>query len=185
VRLRDLIILTVAALVAATAIATKQARADEGHIDVRPTYAEAEKMREFLEGRKEDWAVVSLRSYHFKRAGQNENNLGVGVELDMRLLVKDLRLSVGAYHNSSHDFSAYATAMYLPWEAGRWHFGATLGFAYGYGKDEHEGAKSTKNDNLIPFGALVAAWEGEKYGVNILLIPAGGGVVGVQGKGRF
>lgn len=195
-RLRDLIILTVAAFVAAAAIATKSARADEAEkleMAEFPFGREAEErarrlLERALEPPKEDWAVVSLRSYHFRREGQNERNWGFGFEKDLRWLLKDLRLSAGAYNNSSNDLSAYFNGLYLPLKRGPWRAGLTAGLAYGYGKEKEVVAgeeQSKKTNDLIPFFGGVLAYEGKEYGLNLILIPAGGGVIGSQGKARW
>lgn len=118
----------------------------------------------------ETWAVASLRSYHFERRGQNERNPGLGIE---RELAPRWRLVAGGYENSSHDASFYAGAVYAPLARGDARLGVLGAAVSGY------------EDKPSAMVAAIVMLEGRRFGVNLGLIPAAGGVLFLQAKVRW
>jgi hypothetical protein len=120
------------------------------------------------------WGVVSVGSYHTDRAAHyNENNPGLGVEIGVS---ENWRLIGGEYLNSFYHNSRYAGASYTPLHLGPAHFGAAAFAVTGY------------RSKAAPAGALVAAFEWERAGFNILAVPPLPnipGVVALQVKVRF
>ena len=121
----------------------------------------------FATPRAETWIVGSLASYHFDRNGQNEKNLGAGIE---RRLDSRWGLVAGAYNNSSGDLTLYGGATRALWRAGPMHLRAMAAAATGYEKP------------LIVIPAAVVSFEGRHAGLNVGLIPAAGGVLFLQVK---
>ena len=118
----------------------------------------------------ETWAVASVASYHLHRAGQNEFNLGAGLERD---LAERWRAVAGGYNNSSGDASFYAGAVYSHTRIGRVRLGTLVAVVTGY----------EKSPCLL--AAPVLSIEGRSLGVNFGLIPGAGGVFFLQLKLRL
>lgn len=119
-----------------------------------------------------DWLVGSGLSYHLDRNGQNELNTGIGVE---RALANGHRVVAGVYHNSSRRLSAYVADAYTPWPCLGARCGAILGGATGY----EQGQKPAV------LGGFAATLERGRRGLNLIFIPAAGGVLFVQVKWRL
>jgi hypothetical protein len=117
------------------------------------------------------WAVVSGRSYHFERDGQLEWNIGVGIEREVN---ERWRWLAGGYNNSSGDASFYAAVAYLPWRFWGARAGAILGGVTGY-----------TNHDPSALGGLALSLDGKTQGVNVLFVPAAGGLLFIQWKARF
>ena len=118
----------------------------------------------------ETWSVGSLASYHLKRNGQNEINLGAGIE---RRLDERWGLVAGGDNNSSGDLTLYGGATRTLWRSGSMHLRAMAAAATGYERA------------LIVIPAAVVSFEGRHAGVNVGLIPAAGGVLFLQFKLRL
>lgn len=118
----------------------------------------------------QEWATLACCSYHFERHGQNQTNPGVGFE---HVTSERWRLVGGVYDNSSNATSFYAGGVYTAWRAGAVSLGATLGLATGYG-----------NTPLPILGPSVSL-EGERFGLNLLIVPSAGGVAALQFKVRW
>ena len=119
----------------------------------------------------ESWAVVSGRSYHFERDGQREWNWGVGIEREVN---ERWRWLAGGYNNSSGDASFYTAVAYLPWRFWGARAGAILGGVTGYA-----------NHDPSALGGLALSLDGKTQGVNVLFVPAAGGLLFLQLKIRY
>lgn len=115
--------------------------------------------------------VGTVASYHFKRNGQNEFNPGIGVE---RGVSDRWRAIGGLYHNSSNKLTVYGGATYGIAHWGQWHAFSMGAVATGY-----DGNKP----GII--GGVGLAYEGQVGGVNVILLPGAGGVLGFQVKSRW
>lgn len=123
-------------------------------------------------GRAEDWLVVSGISYHLDRNGQNERNWGAGGE---HRLTENNRLGYGAYKNSSNRLSIYLANAYTPYRCLIADCGVIFGLVTGYEQDQ----KPTV------LGGLAATIERGDVGLNLIFIPAAGGVAFAQVKFRW
>jgi len=102
------------------------------------------------------WISATLASYHFERPnGYEERNLGIGFEH----ACGEQRGVGGVYRNSSRRVSLYAGVTWLPLAWRELRAGAFAGVFTGYSRP------------LLPAGAFVGAWEGRKYGANLLWFP--------------
>jgi hypothetical protein len=121
----------------------------------------------------ETWLSATVRSHHFERPnGYEETNLGIGFER----ACGELRGVGGVYRNSNRRTSLYAGVTWLPLSWRELRAGGFAGVFTGYSKP------------LLPAGAFVGAWEGQKYGANLLLFPPYDdfkGVVVLQVKRMF
>lgn len=127
-----------------------------------------------------DWLVLNGASHHFERNGQEERNYGLGLE---RHYSERWTGSAGIYRNSSGDASVYLASAYTPWRAYGARWGVLGGLVTGYeGKDK--GQRRSDQDALTPaiLGGFTAAWEGGRIGLNLIFIPAAGGVLFAQVK---
>lgn len=125
----------------------------------------------------EVWLNVGGFSRHFARnKGYNENNLGLGAEYRTS---PEVSYMAGAYDNSMRKTTTYAAVNWQPWSVGPIKLGATLGVMDGYPSMARGGTF---------FAALpMATWEGERFGINVGIIPSVGkidGAVIVQFKVR-
>lgn len=108
----------------------------------------------------EYWGVMTLGSYHVNPAEHyNENNLGLGVEYRRDALIA----TAGAYRNSAYKNSVYAMVGALPIEVGPFKMGGLVGIANGY--------PLMNNGGIVPAAAGIIALEGERAGVNLVIIP--------------
>ncbi len=107
------------------------------------------------------WVNLGGFSHHMDQdKGYNENNVGMGVEYQLRPRVA---LMAGAFNNSLSRTTAYAAANWLPLSLGGWKLGAALGVMNGYPGIARGG----------PFLAALpmATYEGTRFGVNLGVIP--------------
>lgn len=78
----------------------------------------------------QDYAVATLRSYHFDRSTKhNENNLGLGYE---HRFDKDYSAGTGFYENSQYRHTTYAWLGVTPQRIYDWRVGIVLGAGTGY-----------------------------------------------------
>ena len=108
------------------------------------------------------WLNVGGFSRHFHRdAGYNENNLGIGIEYRTS---PELSYMAGSYYNSVRKNTAYAAVNWQPWMVGPFKLGAAVGLMNGY---------PAMNRGGHFFAALpMATYEGERFGLNVGLIPS-------------
>lgn len=126
------------------------------------------------------WVTPGAASWHADRSrGYNEIHPGLGVEV---ALVPAWRLAAGAYCNSEHRTSAYAAAVWVPWQVHELvRVGIAAGVASGY-----MSAAGTERAVLRAGPAIVV--EGDRWGLNITGAPSVGnldGFVAVQLKLRL
>lgn len=107
------------------------------------------------------WGVMTLGSYHVNplRDGYNEKNFGLGLEYQDG----DLLITAGGYRNSFDKNSAYVMVGALPIEVGPFKIGGTVGLVTGYPRMNKGG--------IVPAAAGIIALEGERAGVNLVVIP--------------
>lgn len=125
-----------------------------------------------MSGRAESWTVVSGISYHLDRNGQNERNWGLGRE---HRLTENNQLGYGFYQNSSNRLSIYMANAYTPYRCLIVNCGVIFGLVTGY----------EQSQKPTVLGGLAATIERGDYGLNLIFIPAAGGVVFAQAKWRF
>lgn len=129
------------------------------------------------EGERPLWVTPGGISWHQDRSrGYNERNAGLGVEWHYR---PDVRLSAGGYCNSYGKTSWYAHAAWLPLQVGQFRAGVMAGTVSGY--PAHDG-------RFTPVAALMATWEWQRIGVNLIGVPRVGdydAFVALQVKVRF
>lgn len=107
------------------------------------------------------WVNFGGVSYHFDRSKSfNERHVGLGVEWRAN---EDLSVMVGFHRNSLSLRSRYASVQYQPLHLGPVKIGVSAGLLDGYPLKKDGGAFFA----AIPF----ATWEGEKFGVNVGVIP--------------
>ena len=114
------------------------------------------------EPKKELWLNPGMFSYHFDRDRSfNSRNLGFGAEYRFSSVAS---FTMGTYNNSYHESSNYIGAYWQPILMGPFKFGAVAGGFNGYSKT-HDGGW---------FPAIVPAltYEGDRFGVNLLLVPS-------------
>jgi hypothetical protein len=109
------------------------------------------------------WVTPGAVSYHFENRDQfNQTHPGLGVEYHF-----DNTLAVvgGTYKNSNNLWSKYAGVNWTP-QALQWgivKFGATAQVADNY--------KAARNGKPFAFAAPLIAFEGERFGANLYVIP--------------
>lgn len=110
------------------------------------------------------WLTASLGSYHVDRNDYCEINPGVGLEHG---LGRDVRFITGSYQNSLCKPSSYLGASYMPLALrGGLRAGAAVIAATGYQVD-----RDTKRDKPVFAVLPTLAYEGRRYGVNLVLMP--------------
>lgn len=116
----------------------------------------------------EVWVNIGGFSRHFDRkANYNESNLGFGIEWRR---TPEVAIMAGVYDNSVGKPSQYAAVNWQPWQIGPVKLGAALGVLNGY---------PALNRGGTFFAALpMATIEGQRFGVNVGLIPSIGNVDG-------
>jgi hypothetical protein len=159
------------ALASALLICTPQAWAATADVGA-PSSAEAPDKET-----SEIWVNLGGFSRHFARnKGYNESNLGLGVEYRTS---PEVSFMAGTYYNSVRKTTSYAAVNWQPWTMGPWKLGASVGVMNGYPAVARGGTF---------FAALpMATYEGQRFGVNLGLIPTVGkvdGAVVVQFKFR-
>ncbi len=114
------------------------------------------------EPKSELWLNPGMLSYHFDRERSfNSRNVGFGAEYRYSTVAS---VTLGTYRNSYHESSNYIGAYWQPIQLGVFKFGAVAGVFNGYSKTNDGGW----------FPALIPAltYEGERFGVNLLLVPS-------------
>jgi hypothetical protein len=114
------------------------------------------------EAQSELWLNPGMFSYHFDRDRSfNSRNMGFGAEYRYSSVAS---LTLGTYRNSYHESSNYMGAYWQPIQLGVFKFGAVAGVFNGYSKTNDGGW----------FPALIPAftYEGDRFGVNLLLVPS-------------
>jgi hypothetical protein len=114
------------------------------------------------EPKNELWLNPGMFSYHFDRERSfNSRNIGFGAEYRYSTVAS---FTLGTYRNSYHESSNYMGAYWQPIQLGVFKFGAVAGFFNGYSKTNDGGW----------FPALIPAltYEGERFGVNLLMVPS-------------
>lgn len=118
------------------------------------------------------WLVASVTSFHQERGRYNEFNPGIGGEYGG----DTWRAVAGAYLNSLSRETKYAGVSYTPLHFGRVSVGSTVILATGY----------SAGISILPLP--VVAYEGRRYGANLIIVPpreGKGGVLGLQLKKKF
>jgi hypothetical protein len=114
------------------------------------------------EPKSELWLNPGMLSYHFDRERSfNSRNVGFGAEYRYSTVAS---VTFGTYRNSYHESSNYIGAYWQPIQLGVFKFGAVAGVFNGYSKTNDGGW----------FPALIPAltYEGERFGVNLLMVPS-------------
>ncbi len=114
------------------------------------------------EPKSELWLNPGMLSYHFDRERSfNSRNVGFGAEYRYSTVAS---VTLGTYRNSYHESSNYIGAYWQPIQLGVFKFGAVAGVFNGYSKTNDGGW----------FPALIPAltYEGERFGVNLLMVPS-------------
>lgn len=108
------------------------------------------------------WINPGLYSYHFD---QNKNfnslNYGLGLEYQFSSVAS---ITVGSYRNSYYQTSSYVGAYWQPLAVGPFHLGIVAGGFNGY--------SNTHNGGWFPAILPVIALEGDRVGVNLIIIPS-------------
>jgi hypothetical protein len=119
------------------------------------------------------WVNAGFLSHHFKRVGLNEQNTGVGVEVD--------KITVGVYRNSVRKTSTYVGYKYQPFSSesslGALKAGLTFAVIDGY--------PDFNNSGIAPMIIPTISIEGTRFGANFVLSPTYrriGGFVAIQVK---
>jgi hypothetical protein len=117
------------------------------------------------------WIVGNGIVHHIGGAQHCHNTFTPGVGLELG------NTALGVYSNSNCRWSAYAAQAWTPLRYGPLRAGVIGGLVSGYSAP------------MLPVAAFIASLEGQKYGVNLLLIPppggSGEGVTWVQFKVRW
>jgi hypothetical protein len=114
------------------------------------------------EPKSELWLNPGMLSYHFERERSfNSRNVGFGAEYRFSSVAS---VTLGTYRNSYHESSNYIGAYWQPIKLGVFKFGAVAGAFNGYSKTNDGGW----------FPALIPAltYEGDLFGINLLLVPS-------------
>jgi hypothetical protein len=114
------------------------------------------------EPKSELWLNPGMLSYHFDRERSfNSRNVGFGAEYRYSTVAS---VTLGTYRNSYHESSNYIGAYWQPIRLGVFKFGAVAGIFNGYSKTNDGGW----------FPALIPAltYEGDLFGINLLLVPS-------------
>ena len=115
------------------------------------------------------WADINLGSHHFGDARDflpagerfNEFNPGIGVEVQWQ---PRHAVAAGYFRNSVDENSLYALYQYTPLQLGRYlRVGAMAGVVTGY--------PGYNDGGIAPAGGLIAKLEGERMGVNFIVLP--------------
>lgn len=107
------------------------------------------------------WVNLGAFSTHLNEGkNYNSDNLGLGLEYS---LTPDVTVLGGRFHNSVRHNSNYAAIGWQPLHWGNWMLGAAVGVMDGYPAEENGGTF---------FAALpTASFEGERFGINLAIIP--------------
>ncbi len=111
--------------------------------------------------KSEFWLTPGLLSYHFDQSQDfNGFNYGVGGEYKFSSVAS---LTVGTFRNSHYEQSNYLGAYWQPIAIGRANIGLVAGFFNGY--------QSNNNGGWFPAALPTVTIEGERFGLNIIIIP--------------
>jgi len=110
------------------------------------------------------WAAVNVHSDHYTHnhvssdiGAFNSDTLGLGVEY---ATAPSRSWIAGWYHNSHHKPSIYGGVGQQPLQYGAFKAGGAIGLVSGY-----EAA------DVIPLVALIIAYDGERFGANLIVTP--------------
>jgi hypothetical protein len=110
------------------------------------------------------WINPGMASYHFD---QNKNfngaNWGGGLEYRFNTVAS---ITAGRFYNSDREYSNYAGLYYEPVAIGPIKLGAVIGGFSGY--------PAANNGGWFPAVLPALAWEGERVGANVFVIPTVG-----------
>ena|SRR5437867_12683042 len=107
------------------------------------------------------WGSLNLTSLHSRTENaMNQRNYGLGIEYHAS---SDVLYLAGAYRNSYEKTSVYALAGWAPVEVGIARIGVLGGLVNGYPKRNNAG--------VTPAVAGIVLIEGERVGMNLILIP--------------
>ena len=130
----------------------------------------------------EQWAVITVASYHYSGDSDYEQeNWGVGIE---HSLTGSLRVAGGYYRNSNRRDSLYFGLAWAPLQykvsEGKLRVGLAALLVSGY--------ETVKDPELVKAVFPVVSWEGQRFGINIPIIPStkdNAGAIGLQIKWRW
>ena len=107
------------------------------------------------------WLNAGFYSAHFDAdKGLRNANPGLGFEYHIN---EDWSATAGRFINSDSAHSNYLGAYYQPWRLA----GAKLGVVGG----AFDGYPKAFNGGWFPAVLPVASWEGERFGLNLMLVP--------------
>ncbi len=107
------------------------------------------------------WLNAGFYSAHFDTdKGLRNANPGIGAEYK---LDGPWSLTAGRFINSNDHYSSYVGAYHQPWTLA----GAKLGFVGG----AFNGYPKAFNGGWFPAILPVASWEGQRFGLNVALVP--------------
>ena len=111
------------------------------------------------------WLNPGMYSFHFNRnAGHRDNNFGIGAEV---LLTDDHALMAGSFINSDRQRSHYGL---YEWRPLHWQVSAVK-LSAGIAAAAFDGYPRYKNGGWFAVPLPLLAVEGERFGVNLALIP--------------
>ncbi len=114
------------------------------------------------EAQSELWLNPGMFSYHFDRERSfNSRNIGFGAEYRFSSVAS---FTIGTYNNSYHESSNYIGAYWQPILLGPFKFGAVAGGFNGYSK--------TNDGGWFPAIVPALTYEGDRFGVNLLMVPS-------------
>ena len=107
------------------------------------------------------WLNAGFYSAHFdSKKGLRNANPGFGIEYKLN---PDWSATAGRFINSNNANSSYVGAYYQPWTL----YGAKLGVVGG----AFNGYPNAFNGGWFPAIIPTASWEGERFGLNVALVP--------------
>ena len=107
------------------------------------------------------WLNAGFYSAHFDTdKGLRNANPGLGFEYRLN---NDWSATAGRFINSDSAHSSYVGAYYQPWTVSGVKLGVVAGVFNGYPK--------AFNGGWFPAVLPVASWEGERFGLNVALVP--------------
>lgn len=107
------------------------------------------------------WVNAGAFTYHSNQSkGYNESNYGLGVEYQFR---PDTSVMVGSFYNSVRRDTHYAAVNWQPLALGDWKLGVAVGVMNGY--------PAMKNGDYFVAALPMVSYEGQRFGVNLSLIP--------------
>jgi hypothetical protein len=114
------------------------------------------------EPKSELWLNPGMFSYHFDRERTfNSRNIGFGAEYRFSSVAS---FTIGTFSNSYHESSKYIGAYWQPIQLGLFKLGAVAGGFNGYSK--------TNDGGWFPAIIPALTYEGDRFGVNLLMVPS-------------